>query len=107
MAQLEHLPLPRVEGELDRRKKKGYFEPLNRNVSAHAAALDTKLAAIKAGTPVAPAGAPQPPLLIQVKTKGIVDPDNWPRVDMQIVSTDPNSTVVLFAADSELAKFRT
>jgi len=107
MAQYDHLPLLRIEGELDRRKKPGWGDALVRNPVAHADALQARIAGIVADVQQRPKVDQAPePLVVKVRSLAPVDLAEWPRVDMQVLSTDPRNTVVLLAGDAQLAKLR-
>src|SRR6185437_13189583 len=104
MANLDHLPLPRIEGQLDRRKKPGFGQPIGRDVEKHAANLTGKITAIEAARTKIERSDRGEPLLLKIVSKTPIEPNEWPRVDMQILATDPQNTVVLFAADADLRK---
>jgi hypothetical protein len=106
MAQYEHLPLKRLEGQLPRRKKGG-GRPPERVPKEHGAAIQRELESVvteqKKQRRIAEF---DPSLILKVKTAGPVDEDDWQRVGLNILATDPNKYLVLFADDVELQEFR-
>ena len=106
MARYEHLPLRRLEGELQRRKAGG-GKPPDRNPKTHGAEIESEIATVLQAHRNRPKiGKVDPSLILKVRTSGPVDEADWARADLAVVATDPEKSVVLFADDAELQEFR-
>jgi len=107
MARYDHLPLFRILGELERRKRPGWGTAPLRDPVQHADALQALITNVVSSVEARPKieGVSEP-LVVQVRNLTPVDPAEWPRVDMQVLATDPRNTVVLLAGDGQLTKLR-
>jgi Subtilase family len=106
MARYEHLPLRRIEGQLERRKHGG-GRPPQRNAKAHGATVEAELLAVTANQKRKPRIANiDPALILKVKTAGPIDTADWARVGLTVIASDPDKTLVLFANDAELQEFQ-
>lgn len=107
MAQHEHLPLRRLEGELQRRKRGGFAGAPQRDPKAHGpaieAAIDRVLESQKAKLRIADI---DPSLILKIRLAAPVAEEEWSRLGLTLLATDPNQTLVLFADDNELQGFR-
>ena len=106
MPRYQHLPLRRVEGELERRKHGGGRTP-TRNARAHGATIEAELNTLIASQQRKPRIANiDPALILKIRTAGPIDTDDWARVGLTVLASDPDKTLVLFASDVELQEFR-
>lgn len=106
MPELPHLPLRRVELEAARRKKPGFPGPA-KNYRQHGAKLSRQVQGTLAGFNArrTPAGI-NPALVLRVKLDGSVDEEDWRRAGLVLVGHEDSRTLILFASDLELQKFR-
>jgi subtilisin family serine protease len=106
MARYEHLPLRRLEGQLERRKHGG-GQPPKRDARGHGASIEAELTSITESQRARPqiAGI-DASLILKIKTAGPIDQADWARVGLTVIAADPDKTLILFANDAELAEFR-
>lgn len=106
MAQYDHLPLIRQPILLERRKRPGFGINPAREQGSHGAKVKTGLDAAVADARRPRAENVDPSLILRVKLSGLVADEDWERLGLEVLSRDPDKTVVLFSSDSELTKFR-
>jgi hypothetical protein len=106
MPRYDHLPLQRIEGELPRRKFGGGRAP-PRDAKPHGAAiqknLDTVIAAHKRRPTIADI---DPALILKIRTAGPISEDEWAKLKLTVLASDPDKTLILFADDNELQEFK-
>jgi subtilisin family serine protease len=106
MARYDHLPLRRIEGQLERRKYGGGRAP-QRDAKAHGATIETELLTVTTNQALKPRIADiDPALILKIRISGPVDATEWARVGLTVIASDPDKTLVLFANDAELQEFR-
>lgn len=107
MAQFEHLSLKRIQGELERRKPKGFGGGPVREQQAHGAKIANEVAAVldEHASEVAIEGI-DPSLILRLEIAGLIDESEWGRLGLTVLSEDQNKTLLLFATDKDLKLFR-
>ncbi len=106
MAQYEHLSLRRLEGELPRRKRGGGRPPA-RNPKEHGPTIQAELDSVVAAQEQRIQNEEiDPALILKIQTAGPVDQEDWNRIGLTVLATDPNSSLILFGTDNELQEFR-
>jgi len=107
LAVYDHLPLRRLEGALERRKRPGFGVVVERNARGHGAGLqqriETVVAQHKAKPPIENI---DPALILKIRTTGGIAEDVWQTLGMTLLSDEPDKSVVLFANDKELTEFK-
>lgn len=107
MAQYEHLPLRRLEGELPRRKRTGFPGGPKRSPKTHGAAIESEIVDLLDKHKLKPRiGDLDPSLILKVKLDAPVSEDEWEKLGLTVVGTDPSQTLILFADDNELQEFK-
>lgn len=106
MATYEHLPLRRLEGVLQRRQH-GFGSVPNRDAKAHGSAIQKTVEDVIDAFKGRPAIADiNPSLILKIKTDGVIDEEVWQRLGMTLLSSDGDSSLVLFVNDTELQEFK-
>ncbi|MGB3740285.1 MAG: S8 family peptidase [Pontixanthobacter sp.] len=107
MAEHEHLPLRRLEGELERRKQGGFPGGSDRTPSKHGPKIRGEIEAVLKAQEELPAiDGIDPSLIVRIEMSGIVDESTWERLGLHVLSEDQNRTLLLFATDRELGEFQ-
>jgi Subtilase family len=107
MAQLPHLLLRRLEGELLPRRKHGGGKPTMRDPGEHGPRIQAELEGIVETQKARPRIAEiNPALILKIQTTNPIDEADWARVGLTVLATEPNKALVMFATDSELSDFR-
>ncbi len=107
MPELSHLPLPRAEVDMERRRRQGFGNPPRRNVGEQAVKVRQAVdEAIENHTRLH-ANYVDPALIVRVRTSGVVSEEEWIRAGLTVLGHDENNALVLFDRDSDLAAFRT
>lgn len=107
MAQYEHLPLRRLEGELQRRKRGGFAGAPQRDYQQHGAAIEQKITEVVEAQKTKPRIADiDPSLILKVKLDASISEDDWARAGLTVLATDLDQTLILFADDNELQSFK-
>jgi len=109
MPNLQHLPLPRADYDLPRKKKRGFGTPPSRPYGPHGRLLtrqvDDVLTQFRRRS--RPAGI-DPSLILRIRLDphATIDEETWERSGLVLLSIDENKTLVLFSSDEELSAFR-
>ena len=107
MATYQHLPLQRVEGALDRRKRPGFGQPSGRDPKSHGSKIQSEVNEVikvyKAKPKIADI---DPALILKVETTSTVTEEDWERVGLTVLASEPGQTLILFANDAELSAFQ-
>jgi len=109
MPNLQHLPLPRADYDLPRKKKRGFGAPPARSYGRHGRLLtrqiDDVLTQFRRRS--RPAGI-DPSLILRIRLDphATIDEETWERSGLVLLSIDENKTLVLFSSDEELSAFR-
>lgn len=107
MAEHAHLPLKRLEGELERRKQGGFPGGIDRTPSEHGPKIRGEIEAVLEAQQELPAiDGIDPSLILRIEMSGIVDESTWERLGLHVLSEDQNRTLLLFATDHELSEFQ-
>lgn len=107
MATYQHLPLQRVEGELDRRKRPGFGQPSGREPKSHGAKIQSQVEETLQEHRAKPKiGDIDPALILKVETSGNISEDEWAKIGLTVLANEPGQTLILFADDVELAAFQ-
>jgi hypothetical protein len=109
MPNLQHLPLPRADYDLPRKKKRGFGAPPSRSYGRHGRLLtrqvDDVLTHFRGRS--RPAGIdPSLVLRIRLDPHATIDEETWERSGLILLSIDENKTLVLFSSDEQLSAFR-
>ncbi|AMS17685.1 hypothetical protein A3218_26585 [Pseudomonas chlororaphis] len=107
MARYDHLRLIRVPTELPRRKKPGFGAPIPRSPGEHSARLTDELTqAVDQQVSRKRPGIVDPSLILRVRmTEGLLEQD-WHNAGLELLSSDPDKSLVLFSSSGDLAHFR-
>ncbi|MFZ7063940.1 S8 family peptidase [Pseudomonas aeruginosa] len=107
MAHYDHLRLIRLPTELPRRRKPGFGSPVPRSPKEHSARLtDELLKAVDQQVARKRTGIVDPSLILRVRmTEGLLE-QGWHNVGLELLSSDPDKTLVLFSSSGDLAHFR-
>lgn len=107
MARYDHLRLIRLPTELPRRKKPGFGSPVTRSPREHSVRLTNELAqAVDQQVARKRPGIVDPSLILRVRmTEGLLEQD-WHNAGLELLSSDPDKTLVLFSSSGDLAHFR-
>ncbi|MCG6205351.1 S8 family peptidase [Rhodopseudomonas sp. HC1] len=106
MAKYKHLILQKLVGELDRRKH-GFGAASGREPKTHGAKIRDDVSRTIERHRERPAiGDVNPALILKVVTTGLVSEDEWSKLDLTVLAIEPDKTIVLFADDAELTKFK-
>lgn len=107
MAKYEHLPLRRLEGELQRRKRGGFAGFTKKDYKQHGASIDQKITdAIEAQKKKQKIAEIDPSLILKIKLDAPISEEEWSRVGLSVLATDQDQTLILFADDNELQTFK-
>ncbi len=107
MAKYEHLPLQRIEGELERRKHSAPVPSPKRIQGDHGPKVEGQIeAALDFNKSLPSIAGYDPAFILKVRTEGIVQEDTWKNLGLYILAKEPEKTLVLFANDKELTEFR-
>ena len=107
MATYQHLPLQRVEGELNRRKRPGFGKPSGREPKSHGSKIQNEVEEVLDLHRATPAIADiDPALILKVETTGNISEEEWGRVGLTVLATGPDQALILFADDVELTEFK-
>lgn len=107
MATYQHLPLQRVEGELERRKRPGFGQPSGREAKAHGAKIQSEVQEVLQAHRTKPKiGEIDPALILKVETSGNISEDEWAKLGLTVLANEPGQTLILFADDVELTSFQ-
>ena len=106
MPELPHLILPRAEVDLDRRKRPGFGQPVQRNPVQQTARLRQAVDDALATHARLRTSIIDPALIVRVRTTGALPEDEWLRAGLVVLGHDETGSVVLFASDADLTEFR-
>jgi hypothetical protein len=107
MPRYEHLRLVRLPEQMERRKSPGFGGGASRNAGQHRQKIESELdQAIQTQVSRRRPQAIDPSLILRVRLAGAVPQEEWDRVGLTVVSTDPDRTLVLFASNEEMETFR-
>lgn len=106
MARYDHLRLLRLPQLLERRKVGGGRAP-DRDIPRHARRLRDELSTVvEAQRRRRRPEAVDPSLILRVQMSGGLLEQDWERLGLTVLSTDPDRTLVLFADTDEMVAFR-
>lgn len=107
MARYDHLRLIRLPTELPRRKRPGFGAPVPRAPGEHSARLTAELTqAVDQQVARKRPGIVDPSLILRVRmTEGLLEQD-WHNAGLELLSSDPDKTLILFSSSGDLAHFR-
>lgn len=106
MATYDHLPLKRLQGELERRKH-GFGASPSRDYKTHGARIQGEIENSIAAYEALPAiSGVDPSLILKVTTAANIDEDEWRKLGMTVLSVNGDQSIVLFASDATLQEFR-
>jgi hypothetical protein len=106
MARYDHLKLVRLPEQMERRKTGGGQTP-SRDAPAHAGRLRTELdTVVETQQRRRRPDVVNPALILRVRMSGALLEQEWEKVGLTILSTDPDRTLILFSSTDDLAQFR-
>ncbi len=106
MATYEHLPLQRIEGELERRKRPGFGPSGGRDSKVHGPKIGGEIQEVIDRQKRRPKIADiDPAFILRVTTTSSVSEDEWAKIGLTVLANDPAKTIILFADDVELKAF--
>jgi hypothetical protein len=92
---------------LERRKRPGFGGTTARDPKQHGQAIQTKvenvIAAQKKRMPIA---GIEPALILKIRTTSTISEQDWAKLDLTLLASDREKTLVLFADDGELTEFK-
>ncbi len=107
MATYQHLPLRRVEGELERRKRPGFGQSSGREPASHGAKIRSEVQSVLEEHKAKPTiGDINPALILKVETSANISEEEWAKVGLTVLANEPGQTLILFADDVELKAFQ-
>lgn len=107
MVTYQHLPLRRLEGELERRKRSGFPQSSDREHRTHGPKIQTELDSVIQSQKKRPKIAEiDPAFILKVVTAGPISEEDWARLGLTVLAIEPDSTIILFADDAELQAFK-
>lgn len=107
MARYDHLRLIRIPQELPRRKKPGFGKPVTRDRGDHSARLNDQLAqAVAQQAARKRPGIVDPSLILRVRMTEALLEESWHGAGLELLSSDPDKTLVLFSSNGDLTHFR-
>ena len=105
MTQLDHLQLIRARVPSARRKTGGGGAPPERT-DGHGGALRTMTQiAVEMQQTAKPASFGDPSMLLRVQVDGHIAENEWEKLDLSVVSSDADRTVLLFSSTGDLTEF--
>lgn len=107
-AEYKHLPLGRIQNPIPRRKRKLNGISLPERVPAqHAAVLTDEIGLLLNQFKQEQVNQHNPALIFRAKlsSAGAVSDQNWRSAGLQVLSTEPGNTAILFSSDEHLQKF--
>ena len=107
MATYQHLPLQRIEGELERRKRPGFGSSVGRDSKVHGPKIDSEIQQVIDRQKRRPKIADiDPAFILKVTTTSNVTEDEWAKMGLTVLANEPDKTIILFADDVELKAFK-
>jgi subtilisin family serine protease len=107
MATYQHLPLQRIEGELERRKRPGFGPSSGRDSSVHGPKIGGEIDRVIDRQKRRPKIADiDPAFILKVTTVSNVSEDEWAKMGLTVLAIEPDKTIILFANDIELEAFK-
>ncbi|MFP5237642.1 MAG: S8 family peptidase [Acidobacteriota bacterium] len=106
MAELTHLPLPRAEVEVERRKRPGFGKTPTRDITEQTTRVRKAVDDALESLTELRASYVDPALIIRVRTSGVIPEEEWLRAGLTVLGHDDLNAVVLFASDADLTEFR-
>lgn len=107
MARYDHLRLIRLPTELPRRKKPGFGSPVARSPREHSARLADELAqAVDQQFARKRPGIVDPSLILRVRMNAGLLEQDWHNAGLELLSSDPDRSLVLFSSSGDLDHFR-
>ena len=107
MPELSHLPLPRAEIDMERRKRQGFGNPPRIDVGEQSVRVRQAVDEVLENHARLRTDYVNPALIVRVRTSGIVSEEEWIRAGLTVLGHDENNALVLFDRASDLAAFRT
>lgn len=105
--QYEHLQLVKLPEKLERRKQPAPVPPPVRNFAAHSKKIGTELnTAIALQKQRRTADYIDPSLILRVRMSGLLQEDEWEKLGLRVVASEPHQTLVLFTSADEMTEFR-
>ena len=105
MTQYDHLQLIRAREPIARRKTGGGGPPPGRSGS-HGRSLKTDTeAAVTTQQATRPSAFIDPSLLLRVRIDGYVAEEEWEKLELSVVSSDEDRTVLLFSSSGDVTAF--
>lgn len=110
MNHYEHLQLVRLPQRFERRKRKGGVPTIKRDLDGrrrHSTLVETQLNnAIAIQRDRRKPQFVDPSLILRVRMTGGIQENEWERLGLSLLSSDPDKTLVLFSSDEDLNDFR-
>lgn len=106
MARRPHLSLRRLEGSLERRKRKGYPSSPDRDHIAHGARLQAALVEIVTRKAARNDPADDPSIILKITTNGYIGEDSLTGVGLQVLSQQDDMATVVLSMDPQLSQVR-
>jgi len=107
MPELSHLPLPRAQVDLERRKRQGFGNPPTRDVGEQSVRVRQAVDVALETHRQLRVRYVNPALILRVRTSGVVSEEEWIRAGLTVLGHDENNALVLFDREADLAAFQT
>lgn len=108
MARYDHLELVRLPEQFERRKHGGGGPPPERDRAQHTTKLRDELdAATQTQRRRRKPEFVDPSLILRVQMTGALLEEDWERLGLTVLQSDPDRTLVLFTSNDEMHDFRT
>jgi subtilisin family serine protease len=105
MPELSHLPLPRAEIDMERRKRQAFGGPPRRDTGEQSVRVRQAVEEALENQARLRASHIDPALILRVRTSGVISEEEWIRAGLSVLGHDENNALVLFDRDSDLATF--
>lgn len=106
MAELSHLPLPRAEIEVERRKRPGFGKTPKRDIATQSTRVRKAVDDALESYAQTRTSFVDPALIVRVRTSGVMPEEQWIRAGLTVLGHDQSNAVILFSTDGELTLFR-
>lgn len=106
MARRPHLSLHRLEGSLERRKRKGYPSSPDRDHTTHGARLQAALVEIVTRKAARNDPADDPSIILKITTDGYLSEESLAGVGLQVLSQQDDTVTVVLSMDPQLSQVR-
>lgn len=106
MPEYEHLKLIKLPQQMERRKPPAPVKPPERDHRVHGTKLISQLqSAVFVQTNRRRSANIDPSLVLKIKMTGLLQEEDWERIGLPVVASEPDKTLVVFSASDDLNQF--